>query len=566
MRRRPGLTQLLRAGLFVALSVVVLSACKEPVLPEAASSRLELVTPTPVPATPTAVPTPEILEPAAVTEDTAEPVEGVAPRVIVPGLTDTTIRIATIHDVDTNGLADGVYGSARDAVEAWVAQVNNSGGLAGRRVQLVAFESGVLNHGAVIEEICAGDFFAIVGSYSLNDGDGVDLMTDPVCFIPDFPANALSEPRQSSSVTWISNPFLDTWNVAAMRNRFIANERAARNAIQVEVGLGSDLNRFRTAQMSEAARAVGFEFTRSFTVDAENDFRRVAESLTGLSFDDLEPADADDAAVDEDPDTEPAPTPTPTPTPEPDPDDTEEPEPVLVPDGRSLIWTADPGRLAQLLTAIGELSPDDPVFDFVICDAGCYSEDFVEAVGEFGDDVYVALPHLPFEDDQAEPPVIEPELFAYRLWLRETDFRAIPTSDGVSAWAAGRLFEEAVNQTVKLGSAEEDFSLLTRNSLLRTLRSGLPVFQEWNGRGVFGRGASPISGVPSPCQVVLRLTNGEWDRVDPIIPGTMNCDPANIEILRATEGLGETTEVATSSTTSDDIDVAEIEESIEEGG
>ena len=65
---------------------------------------------------------------------------------------------------------------------------------------------------------------------------------------------------------------------------------------------------------------------------------------------------------------------------------------------------------------------------------------------------------------------------------------------------------------------------------------------------------------------MLRLTNGDWNRVDPIIPGTMNCDAANIEILRATEGLGETTEVATSSTTSDDVDVAEIEESIEEDG
>ena len=93
------------------------------------------------------------------------------------GLTATTIKVGIIADVN-NPLVPGLFQDSVNAVKAWAAGVNASGGLAGRQV-MVDFCDGQLNPNATtncVIKACQNDF-ALVGTSAnaledLSDLDG----------------------------------------------------------------------------------------------------------------------------------------------------------------------------------------------------------------------------------------------------------------------------------------------------------------------------------------------------------------------------------------------------------
>lgn len=429
--------------------------------------------------TPTPQPTPE-----DAAEDNEPPPPPPPTAVPNPGVNDDIIQIVTMNDVETAGIADGIYLSAQQGIEAWANRVNASGGLAGRRVDLVSVDTAVVNHEIFIERICSSDVLALVGSLALQDGDGIDVLQSAECRIPDFPALANSPARRASDVTFVSNPLLNSfYDVSTLR--YVADQIAQDDPDVVprssDVLYDQDTFKVWNQRAKEAAKIVGFLPGTSYAPSVGDAVENSARVLI-------------DSEV------------------------------------QTLIWTADAQRLADLLIAIGEIVEDEGGTgpEYVICELGCYDPTFVDAVGEFGNSVYLSVPHHLVAEGESEP-----EMQEYLFWLNDTHPDAVPTSYGVHAWAAGLLFEEAVNQLVGRYTVDEDFSLLNREGLIQAARA----IDEWNVRTLFGSIVRPGSKFPGNCSIVIHLQDGEWERVKPTSVG-YDCDPENLALLEATDDFG----------------------------
>lgn len=497
-------------GVSVLAGIALFAAsCATPVVTQSMSSVASseaaveaLPTIAPLPATPTPIPIP--IDNSESGEPPPTPVPTPTPN---PGVSANAIQIVTINDVETGGIADNIFVSARQGIEAWAAAVNANGGLAGRLVQLFPLDSGVVNHGTVMETLCepGSSVLALVGSLSLQDGEGTEFLQDPSCRIPDFPALANTPARRDSNLTFLTNPQRNLfYDVSTLR--YVADQTRALDPqadlrvsdVQIDQGTFT----VRNQRMKEAARNIGFIPGVSYSSTSGQAVENQAQALLDFEVE-------------------------------------------------TLVWTADAQRLAELLVSIGELTEADPQLEgprFVVCDEGCYDPAFVDAVGEYGNNVYLSIPHRLVTDSDIA------EMREYLFWLNETNPDAQPTSYSVHAWAAGRLFEQAVNLSVGTGSAEEDFDALNREGLIEAARQ----IENWNGRFLFGSFARPTSSLPGDCTIVVNLQDGEWVQVRPESElERFDCDPDNLTILEATVDFGLEEEPALSATTSAEVSTAE---------
>jgi len=492
-----------RVGVLVAAVALTAVSCAE-ALPTIAPAP----TPTPIPIP---IDTSESDEPVPTPEPTPTP---------NPGVSAEAIQIVTINDVVTGGIADDIFVSARQGIEAWVAAVNANGGLAGREVQLFPLDSGVVNHGSRMETLCepGSSVLALVGSLSLLDGDGLEILQDPNCRIPDFPALANSPARRDSNLTFLTNPqrnlFYDVSTLQYIADQIRALDPQAVLRVS-DMQVDQETFTVRNQRMKEAARNIGFSPGVSYSSSNGQSVENQARALLEFEID-------------------------------------------------TLVWTSDARRLADLLVAMGELSDEDPSLSvprYVVCDEGCYDPAFVDAVGEYGDNVHLSIPHRLVTDNDIA------EMREYLFWLNETNADAEPTSYSVHAWAAGRLFEQAVNLAVGTGSAEEDFDALSREGLIEAARQ----IENWNGRFLFGSFARPTSSLPGDCTIVVNLQDGDWVQVRPESElERFNCDPDNLTVLEATVDFGLEDEPALSATTSAQVssttETAETDETEAEEG
>ena len=502
-------------ALTVALSLAV-AACKTPDLEGPVVSRPSLATPTP---------TVEAEAPEA-PGPTAEPE--------APGLSNEVIKIGVIADASEGNAVTGSSESAWLAMRAWAQAVNSTGGLGGRDVEIVLIDSNVFDHRAAIREACESDIFALVGSYALFDGDGVDLLNHESCRLPDFPAAALSPARRDSPVTFVSNP---TSNVLwpAGPARFLSERYPQSSAALGTVIVDLPVAFYRAQRDIEAATAAGFGFTFQATADVvgENydalasalleagargifwsaDGQRLLELLKAWeSLLDQLPTFSFGAPVEESagvPEGEATGSaeeePTPAPEEGPGPDTEEAP--------------AQPGE-------------DDPVIEeeptggefFVLCSHDCYSQSWAEQAGELESNIWVSIGMLPFEE-----PGDNVELVRYVLFLREeVDEEAELELIGLSSWASALLFEEAVNRAMFASGGG-----LTRELVIEAAGT----ITEWDGRGLHGP-TNPAEGIPSPCFMLISPTPSGWIRRHPTTQGTLDCDPDNLVELVESATLG----------------------------
>ncbi len=429
------------------------------------------------PATPVPTATPEPTSAPAV------PVPTPAPFDSEPGVTADTIRIGVIADVGgTAELGAENNLGAFEAVDAWAATVNATGGMAGgRTIEVVRFDSQVVRHAEQIDLACNSDVFALVGSAALDDGAGLDQLTSAECALPDFPAAASTVERLRSSGTFVSNPIAgQIWNAGWARWYHDTYPAAVDEAATV-------LFSFPPAQvngerMIEAASAQGFEFVARPTADPGTDFAAEVEEF-----------------VDE--------------------------------GARALVWRNSANRLLGLLD---ELGSGRSRFRVVDCGQACYSRTWVDEAGRLGNGVSVWLPILPFEDAE-----FSPELARYLFALPTVHPDAVPTVVGVEAWAAGLLFQEAVERSLGTGTADYDPDSISRAGVIAAART----ITEWDANGLQGV-ANPAEAIPSPCFTLLTLDDGMWDRTFPARRGAMNCRPENLVELQFTEDLDSTPDVA----------------------
>lgn len=497
-------------ALMLALALAI-AACKSPDLRGPVVSSPALATPTPTPAP----------------LDTVVP--GPTPEPVRTGVSDEVIRIGVIADGSTGSPVTGGSEAAWLAMRAWAQAVNSTGGLADRDVEVVLFDTNVFDHRAAIQEACESDIFALVGSYALFDGDGVDLLNDESCLLPDFPAAALSPARRASPVTFVSNPTSNTvWQAGPAQ---FLSERFPEAAGAVgTVLLDLPVAFYRAQRDIEAATAGGFDFAFQVTADViDEDYEALAAAMLeanilGITWSadrnrlmELLKARADlfeqlpsfeFSASEQDPTTQP------------------EEEPVDISEvGSDEAGEGEPAADSQDGSQEGEEveePADGPTF--VLCSADCYSQSWAAEVAELGSDLWVTIGMLPFEE-----PGDNVELVRYLHFLREdVDEEVEEDLIGLSSWASALLFEEAVNRARFTSGGG-----LTRELVIEAART----ITEWDGRGLHGP-TNPAEGIPSPCFMLVSPTPSGWIRRHPATQGTMDCDPDNLVELVESAALG----------------------------
>jgi len=418
-------------------------------------------------------PPPAVEDESASGQDQPEPAAP-PPAAGAPGLTATTLRVAVVADVETGGVADGRSRSVQLAVRAWAEAVNASGGLAGRTVDVVTLDAGLFGHEAVLSEACDGDIFALVGSDALLDDEGVELLGGPDCDLVDFPAQVHSPRRAASPRTFQAVPVSTGWaNVGALR--WVAERQPVRIRSTATFFVDFPVTVIAAERTAEAARSLGFEVVYDPSVT-------VGESL------DPHVADMVAAGV------------------------------------HHVLWDGGAHRLLDLLASLEAAG----LTVGVNCGTACRSALFMDAAGGSADGVLIWSPYLPLREEAQSP-----ELAAYRQWLAAVDPEATPDLQGLAAWAAGRLFEEAVRRAIDAGTPAEDPGALSASGVAAAAAG----IVNWHGHGLHAP-SNPGTGDPSPCGVVMGASGGNLFRFHPVLPGTFDCSPENLFVLEATARLG----------------------------
>ncbi|MCE2531898.1 MAG: ABC transporter substrate-binding protein [Acidimicrobiia bacterium] len=412
-------------------------------------------------------------DPAASGQEPSEPPPP-EPGAEVAGLTATTLRVAAIADVETGGVADGRSRSVHSAMRAWAEAVNAAGGLAGRRVEVVVLDAGLFGHEAVLAEACAGDFFALVGGDALLDDEGVELLADPACDLVDFPARVHSPRRAASPRTFQAVPVSnEAVNVGALR--WVAERQPVRIRSTATFFVDLPVTVIAAERTAEAARGMGFELIYDPSVAITESFDPYVEDMAAAGV-------------------------------------------------HHVLWDGDTHRLLDLLASLDAAG----LTVGINCATACDSALFLEVAGETAAGVLMWSPFLPLRED-----AYSPELAVYRQWLAVVEPDATADLQGVAAWAAGRLFEEAVRRAIGAGTPAEDPEALSPTGVARAAAG----IVNWHGHGLHGP-SNPGTGDPSPCGVVMGASGGNLFRFHPVVPGTFDCAPENLFALQATAELG----------------------------
>jgi hypothetical protein len=140
------------------------------------------------------------------------------------------------------------------------------------------------------------------------------------------------------------------------------------------------------------------------------------------------------------------------------------------------------------------------------CSVQCYDKRLIQEGGSAVEGQYVWLNFLPFEDKGSNP-----DLDALLKYDKS------PDGFGAQAFIAGEVFARAVNDTMKANNG--DPNSITRANLLTAIRN----MHDFDSNGMVPK--IDIGGrIGSTCLVGMQVVNGKFKRIDPVEPGTFDCD------------------------------------------
>jgi ABC-type branched-subunit amino acid transport system substrate-binding protein len=122
---------------------------------------------------------------------------GAAKGATAKGVTDTSISIATIADINVAGIGNLFQGNL-DATRAFVAYCNSLGGINGRQLKLTFIDSKLVAFPQAMQAACDGDYLALVGSAAaLDGGDGPGI--GEKCGMVDVPGFTADKTHRSAT-------------------------------------------------------------------------------------------------------------------------------------------------------------------------------------------------------------------------------------------------------------------------------------------------------------------------------------------------------------------------------
>jgi hypothetical protein len=141
------------------------------------------------------------------------------------------------------------------------------------------------------------------------------------------------------------------------------------------------------------------------------------------------------------------------------------------------------------------------------CQVQCYDRRLIQEGGAAMEGQYVWVNFLPFEDKGSNP-----TLDGFLKYDKN------PDGFGADAFIAGEAFARAVNDTLKVHDG--DPNSITRANLLTAIRN----IHDFDAEGMAPPGTDIGRKVLSTCLVGMQVQNGKFVRIDPVKPGTFDCD------------------------------------------
>jgi ABC-type branched-subunit amino acid transport system substrate-binding protein len=397
------------------------------------------------------------------------------------GITATTIRVGLIADVN-NTLEPGLFQKSVNAVNAWANAVNASGGLAGRKVA-VDFCDGKLDPNATtncVIKACQSDF-ALVGTSAnalvdIADIDGCKNAAGKAAGIPDLAAFAF--PPLSCDP--------DTYLLIGL-GPYCATAKDSQPTYIQPVG---DTRYFTSHNQNLHGIWLYDTDDPTFKLTQVPLFQ--AESNLGIKKDGQGFYPLSGAA----------------------------PQSAYTPfiqqikaSGSTFVYDDTTTPSMVLLRREAQLQGVNSVKVWE-CNSGCYDPHFVQQGGAAVNGTYANLTDLPYLSDYQANPTLG-KLVTALGGLNNLDNNAL------LAYVQALLFQDAVTKAVANGGT------LDRQTLFTALNNE----HSFTGDGIVG--STDIGKrVPSACTVLVQLQNGVWKRVDPVQPGALDCNSANIATIK----------------------------------
>jgi ABC-type branched-subunit amino acid transport system substrate-binding protein len=410
-----------------------------------------------------------------------------APTGTVPasdtGITATTIKVGMIADVN-NPLVPGLFKDSVNAVKAWASEVNASGGLDGRQVQ-VDFCDSQLNPNSTtscVIKACQNDF-ALVGTSAnalvdLADLDGCKNAAGKTVGLANLAAFAF--------VPQVCDP--DTYGIGGV-NSYCKTAKESTPTYDVPVGD----TRYLVAH-NPGLHGIWMYDTDDPTFKLTEVPLFQAESNLGIKKDGQGFYPLSGGV----------------------------PQSALTPfiqqikaSGSTFVYDDTTTQSMVLLRKEAQLQGVNNQVKVWECNSGCYDPSFAQLGGATVNGTYASLLELPYLSDQKANPALDKLI---------TDLGGASNfnNNAFGSYNMALLFQDAVNKVIASGQT------LDRASLFNVLNNDEHSF---NASGLIG--ATDISGhLGSNCQVLVQLQNGVWNRVDPVQPGTFDCSPSNVATLK----------------------------------
>ena len=392
------------------------------------------------------------------------------------GLTATTIKVGIIADVN-NPLVPGLFKDSVNAVKAWAAGLNASGGLAGRQVE-VDFCDGQLNPNATtncVIKACENDF-ALVGTS----------------------ANALEDLSDIDGCKNAAGKAIGIANLAA----FAFFPEACDPDTYLLAGLGSYCSTYKSGQ---ATSVVPVGDTRYLVAHNQN--------LHGIWLYDSDDPTFKLTVL---------------------PNLKAESNVGIKPDGQGFYALSGAAPQSALTPFIQQIKSSNSTFVYddtttasmVLlrreaqlqgvnsvkvweCNSGCYDPSFYQQGGAAVNGTYAMLLELPYLSDYKVNPTLD-------KLVTELGGVSNFNNNALDSFIEALLFQDAVEKATANGGT------LNRQTLFTALNDE----HSFTADGIVG--PTNIGGHVGPtCEVLVQLQNGVWNRVDPTKPGTFDCSPAN---------------------------------------
>jgi ABC-type branched-subunit amino acid transport system substrate-binding protein len=423
------------------------------------------------------------------TSGTQPPGASPAPTGTVPasdvGITASTIKVGIIADVN-NPLVPGIFQDSVNAVKAWATDLNASGGLDGRKV-VVDFCDSQLNPNATtscVIKACQNDF-ALVGTSAnaledLSDLDGCKDAAGKAIGIADLAAFAFP-PLTCDPVTYLASGL----------GPYCKTAKASPQTYTVPVG---DTQYFVAHNQNLHGIWLYDSDDPTFKVTQTPLFQ--AESNLGIKKDGQGFYALSGAA----------------------------PQSALTPyiqqikaSGSTFVYDDVTTSSMVLLRREAQLQGVNTVKVWV-CNSGCYDPAFFKQGGATVNGTYASLVPLPYLTDYKVNPTLD-------KLVSTLGGVANLNNDALNSFVMALLFQDAVDKVIASGAT------LNRASLFTALNDE----HSFDADGIIG--PTDIGNrLASSCSVLVQLVNGSWQRVDPVKPGTFDCNSDNLTTIKMNTG------------------------------